>query len=482
MTSPMPFDSGFTATNFAGFSLSVDLVGGDKNLGANWHSLQMGDTTLSARDASAGGYQLSRFQLIGQLEYGNVTLSRPWTPNQSGWIPEWFALAQQYGGTTVGISVNYLDPTGILQQATYNFRNAYPVTWTQPEFRTVTGTEAPPLIRESITFSHSGYFDTDGLAAGIDTAEAVQPCKLVILPGGSGASTGIASALAALTSWTLPTTASTGISLNSVTAQAVGMLGPFPSITFWVPPKSLTVRKSANWTVDPSPTASGSGPASWNGTDPTQLNFPFILDGANSDLNFAESSSTAGQTLSSGPAGQSVLPTAEQLLSLCEVEVMSELLGYGSSPLVVFVWGDFISPVSYVTDISLVFTRFNSDGQPIRAEGTIQLQQYPVYDALQNPTSGGEMPRKSALVHEADSLAHIAYRSYRTPNRWRDVAAANDIDDPLRVKPGRKLLIPAPDELPARTETGLVKYSTRPAPKSRMRNPLTSKKQPGQDQ
>ena len=124
MTSPMPFDSGFTATNFAGFSLSVDLVGGDKNLGANWHSLQMGDTTLTARDASAGGYQLSRFQLIGQLEYGNVTLSRPWTPNQSGWIPEWFALAQQYGGTTVGISVNYLDPTGILQQATYNFRNA----------------------------------------------------------------------------------------------------------------------------------------------------------------------------------------------------------------------------------------------------------------------------------------------------------------------------------------------------------------------
>ena len=74
MTSPMPFDPGFTATNFAGFSLSVDLVGGDKNLGANWNSLQMGDTTLNAQDAAVGGYQLSRFQLVGQLAYGNVCL------------------------------------------------------------------------------------------------------------------------------------------------------------------------------------------------------------------------------------------------------------------------------------------------------------------------------------------------------------------------------------------------------------------------
>lgn len=122
------------------------------------------------------------------------------------------------------------------------------------------------------------------------------------------------------------------------------MLGPFPSITFWVPPKTMNVTKTANWTVDPSPTASGSGPASWNGTDPTQLSFEFILDGANSDLNYNESSATSGQALGNGPAGQSVLPTAEQLLSLCEVELMSELVGYGSSPLVVFVWGDFISP------------------------------------------------------------------------------------------------------------------------------------------
>lgn len=486
MTSPMPYDPGFTATNFAGFSLSVDLVAGDKNLGANWSSLQMGDTTLSAQDAAIGGYQLSRFQLVGQLAYGNVTLSRPWTPNQSGWIPEWFSLAQHYGGTTVGLSINYLTPSGVLEQATYNFRNAYPVTWTQPQFSTVTGTETPPVITESITFSHSGYFDTDGLAAGIDTAEAVAQCRLVILPSGDGNSTGLGSAIPALTSWTNPSSALLGLVPSGGSVEALVMLGSFPSITFWVPPATMTVTKSAKWTVDESPSASGSGPASWNGTQPTNLNFDFILDGAGSDLQSSVPSSLGSDikglvadTIGNGPAGISILPTTERLLSLCEVEAESAEEGFGSSPLVVMVWGDFISSVSYVTDINLKFTKFNAGGQPIRAEGTINLQQYPVYDALQNPTSGGEMPRKSALVHEADTLAHIAYRSYRSPNRWRDIAMANDIDDPLRVNPGRKLLVPAPEELPQRSETGLAKTSARSSTGLRMRNPLTSKKKLG---
>ena len=123
MTVPSPFDVDYTHTNFSGFSLSIDLVGGDQTLGANWQILELGDVTLNATDADAGGYHLSRFQMIGGLQYGNVTLRRPWTPNQSGWIPEWFALAEQYGGTAIGITLNYLDVNGTPQSATYNLSN-----------------------------------------------------------------------------------------------------------------------------------------------------------------------------------------------------------------------------------------------------------------------------------------------------------------------------------------------------------------------
>ncbi len=473
MTVPSPFDVNYTNTNFTGFSLSVDIVGGDQSMGANWQVLELGDVTLTASEAAAGGYEYSRFQMIDGLQYGNVTLRRPWTPNQSGWIPEWFALAEQYGGTSLGITVNYLDVNGNPQTATYNFRNAYPVTWSQPSFTAFDGQNLPPIV-ESISFSHSGYFNTDGLAAGIDTSEAVQPCKLVILPGSSGSSTGIASALASLTSWTLPgsdmgVTSAQVSGVSTSVANTLGTFGPYSSVTFWVPPSTVSVSKQADWQVDPSPTASGSGPAVWNGTNPTTITFNFILDGATSDSNVVQTSASSGQNLSGTTADASVMPVAEQLLSLLEVDPLSAIAGYGSAPLVILIWGEFVSPLSYITTMDMTFTRFNASGTPIRAEGSITLQQYPVYDFLQNPTSGGELPRQSAILYDGDTLAHVAYRQYRSPARWRDLAESNNISDPMRVASGTTMLAPAAEELPVRGEGGTAKPSRRDSTKNSLK-------------
>ena len=199
MSTPAPFDSDYTATNFVGFSISVDIVASDQTLGANWQSLSLGSVSLGAQDLQAGGYNRSRFQMLGSLDYGNVTLTRPWTANQSGWIAQWFSAAETSGPSTVSVTVNYLDVQGSLQQATYNFRNAYPVSWTQPDFVAVPSAETPPRITETLTFSHSGFAESGSLASGIDSAESVQPFKLVVLPGGVS---GVASALSAVTSWT----------------------------------------------------------------------------------------------------------------------------------------------------------------------------------------------------------------------------------------------------------------------------------------
>jgi len=473
MSVPSPFDVSYTHTNFAGFSLSVDLIGGDQSLGANWQVLELGDVTLNATEAAAGGYELSRFQMIDGVQYGNVTLRRPWTPNQSGWIPEWFTLAEQYGGTTLGITVNYFDVNGTAQSATYNFRNAYPVTWSQPSFTAFDGQNLLPIV-ESITFSHSGYFNTDGLAAGIDTAEAVQPCKLIILPGSSGSSTGIASALGSLVSWTLPGS-DTGVTEAQVSGVAssvnstLGTIGAYSSITFWLPPSTVSVSKQADWQVDPSPTASGSGPAVWNGTNPTTITFNFILDGAASDSNAIQTSAVSSQNLGGTAADSSVMPVAEQLLSLLEVDPLSAIAGYGSAPLVMLLWGEFVSPLSYITSMDMTFTRFNSSGTPIRAEGSLTLQQYPVFDVLQNPTSGGELPRQSAILYDGDTLAHVAYRQYRSPARWRDLAQSNDINDPMRVPSGTAMLAPATEELPVRGEGGTAKASRRDSVKNSLK-------------
>jgi len=50
---------------------------------------------------------------------------------------------------------------------------------------------------------------------------------------------------------------------------------------------------------------------------------------------------------------------------------------------------------------------------------------------------------KSYVVRRGETLASIAYATYRDPERWREIALANGIADPRRLDPGRVLTIPA---------------------------------------
>jgi nucleoid-associated protein YgaU len=46
-----------------------------------------------------------------------------------------------------------------------------------------------------------------------------------------------------------------------------------------------------------------------------------------------------------------------------------------------------------------------------------------------------------------DSLASVAYAEYGDPAEWRRLADYNGIDDPLRVRAGTVLLLPAAADL-----------------------------------
>jgi nucleoid-associated protein YgaU len=45
-----------------------------------------------------------------------------------------------------------------------------------------------------------------------------------------------------------------------------------------------------------------------------------------------------------------------------------------------------------------------------------------------------------------DSLASIAWSEYRDPTVWRAIAERNGVSDPMRVAPGRQLLMPPLDD------------------------------------
>ena len=63
----------------------------------------------------------------------------------------------------------------------------------------------------------------------------------------------------------------------------------------------------------------------------------------------------------------------------------------------------------------------------------------------QNPTTRGTAGLRSHIVQDGDSLHSIAYESYGDPTRWREIALANEIDNPLRLRRGSSLNVPRLD-------------------------------------
>jgi hypothetical protein len=118
-------------------------------------------------------------------------------------------------------------------------------------------------------------------------------------------------------------------------------------------------------------------------------------------------------------------------------------------PILAFQWGaskvlaDFRG---YLKSVSAKYTLFRADGVPLRATASISLEEVPQEPAGTNPTSGSLNSRRSHTIGDGDSLQSVAYREYGDPGLWRGLAVFNGIDDPMRVLPGVRILIPSPTE------------------------------------
>jgi hypothetical protein len=104
--------------------------------------------------------------------------------------------------------------------------------------------------------------------------------------------------------------------------------------------------------------------------------------------------------------------------------------------------GDGISGTVILKKVDVTYTRFNASGDPIRAEVTLKVETCDPPQPLTNPTSFSPAGGRVHLTTDGDTLAGIAQDTYDTPSAWRAIAAANGIDDPLRVRNGRTLLLP----------------------------------------
>lgn len=115
-----------------------------------------------------------------------------------------------------------------------------------------------------------------------------------------------------------------------------------------------------------------------------------------------------------------------------------------SPPEVAFEWGVFKFQ-AFITNMVQTFILFKTDGTPVRAKVNVTFSQYTDVNDYpnQNPTSGGGDIERVWCVRAGDRLDAIAYEVYGETDRWRLIAERNKIRDPLALRPGQMLVIPA---------------------------------------
>lgn len=207
------------------------------------------------------------------------------------------------------------------------------------------------------------------------------------------------------------------------------------SVDFVFNPTKLDIGASAKWEQ---PSQGGSKKASvpqYKGPEGRTMDLDLLLDGW--DL------SGAGRSRL-----RDVAADVTTLVSWTRPTASTHSSKKPSPPLVALHWG---KPwfKCYVVSVKATFTMFDEKGTPLRATVKVALKEVAAGPKKQNPTSGSLAGHQSHLVIEGDSLASVAYRYYDETSYWRGVAIANRIDDPLRVRPGTRLLLPPLEDVAA---------------------------------
>ncbi|NJP46553.1 CIS tube protein [Actinacidiphila epipremni] len=205
--------------------------------------------------------------------------------------------------------------------------------------------------------------------------------------------------------------------------------GPqFATIDFQFNPKELSLAKSAKWERKTARGASRAGPAEYTGPEPSKLTLEMFFDATDDQ-------------------GDSVVKSVEQLFSCCVPTDQTQDKKKGTPPFVIFHWGGLTGFVGFISQVQAKYTLFTAGGLPIRAVCQVTIEELASQLPGQNPTSGALTARRVHRVVAGDTLAMLAFREYGDPAAWRDIAEANGIDDPMRLAPGRDLLLPGADEI-----------------------------------
>jgi hypothetical protein len=120
----------------------------------------------------------------------------------------------------------------------------------------------------------------------------------------------------------------------------------------------------------------------------------------------------------------------------------SQRTGKGEPPPVTFEWGK-LTFKAVITSMSEKFSVFTATGIPVRSQVDISLQQY--LDEADVPpqilAAAAEDTPKAKKVVQGDRIDHIAASSGGGASNYRQIAADNNINNPLNIPSGTTLKV-----------------------------------------
>jgi hypothetical protein len=197
-------------------------------------------------------------------------------------------------------------------------------------------------------------------------------------------------------------------------------------------PKEYSVQKSAEWTRPTNKGAKHAAKPEFQGSKPRSVSMELLFDDWEGSGHLVDDIDTLLEWMT--PDDNSITQKQPEPMVL-------KFQWGGQQPLARF--------KGFLKSVNAKFTLFNQQGTPIRATASIQLEEIPNVKKATNPTSGSLDGRRSHVLAAGDSLHSLAFQEYRNPALWRGLAVFNRIDDPLRVRPGTRLLLPTAEEASA---------------------------------
>lgn len=110
-------------------------------------------------------------------------------------------------------------------------------------------------------------------------------------------------------------------------------------------------------------------------------------------------------------------------------------------PICQFSWGNLVF-IGVLQQADVRCTLFLPSGIPVRATVDVTFKQF-----FDGKTETGLLQSanfaKQHIVKPGETLSHIAAELYDDPTKWRPIAEANNLDNPLAIQVGQILTVPA---------------------------------------